>query len=201
MAKNCTGTALYQSLIFCQGKTILPGIKGCYFARKADIATFPTLPDKAETNMNELSILKGSFTMGEGQKFHKIDLNLDKGQLEYEVQGEYPSVTFLNKGNFIHQENDEDAAAFARQAVADDLILVVPTRDGKWRVLGNEAFRLTVKPKGTSGEGVTGQSGTTLEVSVTDVCPAPFYEGDLVTDEGNIKCGKQATGGGGHAGV
>lgn len=194
MSKNCTGTSLYQSLVFCQGKTILPGLKGCYYASKTDIATFPTLPDKAETNMNELSILKGSFVMADSKKFHKIDLNLDKGQIEYETQGEYPSVTFLNKATFNHQENDEDAAAFVRQAVADDLIMVVPTRDGKWRVLGNEIFRTKVAPKGTSGEGVTGQSGTTIEVSVTDVCPAPFYEGTLPTDDGEIKCGKQATG-------
>ena len=59
-------------------------------------------------------------------------------------------------------------------------------RNGQFRVLGNEAFTTDTKPKQDSGEGVTGDFGTTLEVEVTDVCPAPYYKGKIVTKDGTI---------------
>ena len=59
-------------------------------------------------------------------------------------------------------------------------------RDGRGRGLGSEAFAADTKPKQDSGEGVTGDFGTTLEVEVTDVCPAPYYKGKIVTKDGTI---------------
>ena len=192
--KTCEGVALYESLKFCKGKAILPGLRSAvYYISKADIATYPTLPDKATSSMDELSILKGNFTLSASKKWHRIDLDTNKGQIEFETQGEVPSVTYVNKLTLTHPENDEEAAAFARQAANDDLLFLVPQRDGKWRLVGNEDFPTVVKVKGGSGEGVTGTAGTVIEVSATDVCPAPFYQGNLDADEGMIKCGEQAS--------
>lgn len=187
--KQCTDAALYESLNYCQGKSILPGIRQkVYVARKRDIVKWPTLPATAASAMNELATYNGNFEMASDAKFHSIQLTLNKGQIEWESQGEKPSRTFLNKATFHHPEVDEDAAAFARQAISDDLVYVVQIRNGKFRVLGNEMFETDTKPGGTTGEGTTGEAGTTLEVEVTDVCPAPFYTGTLVTDEGTLNC-------------
>ena len=113
--KQCTDAALYESLNYCQGKSILPGIRQkVYVARKSDIVKWPTLPDTAASAMNELATYTGNFEMAGDATFHSIQLTLNKGQIEWESQGEKPSRTFLNKATFHHPEVDEDAAAFAR---------------------------------------------------------------------------------------
>lgn len=194
MAKTCTNTALYESLKYCKGKPVLPGIrqKG-YFVSKDDITAWPTLPAAAKTNMNEIATYTGSFTLAADKKWHVIDFTLNKGSISWETQGDIPARTFLNKATLNHPEIDEDAAAASRQMLYDDIVFVIPQRDGKYRVLGNEEFPTDTKPQGTTGEGTSGDVGTTLEIEVTDVCPAPFYVGTLDTDDGEIDCSGTAT--------
>lgn len=193
MSKNCDKTTLYESLNYCKGKPVYPGIRGViYGCQKSSIKTWPKLPDTATTNMKELAIYKGSFEMGVEAKFHRIDLAMEKGAFEFETQGEGENITYLNKLNVKHPEIDEDAAAYARQATSDDMVYVFRQRDGKWRVCGNEMFPTIVKCKGGTGEGTSGDVGTNLEISCTDVCPCPFYEGTLITAEDDtIQCGPQ----------
>lgn len=189
MSKQCTDAALYESLNFCQGKTILPGIRQkVYAARHRNIVAWPKLPDTANTNMKELAVYAGNFTLAADHKWVGVDLTMGKGQIEWGTQGEKPSRTFLNKVTLSHPEIDEDAAAFARQAIGDDLVYLVQQRDGKWRVIGSEAFPADTKPKGATGEGTTGEAGTQLEVEATDICPAPFYVGTIETEDGTLDC-------------
>ncbi len=185
---NCVNNSIYESLAFCPGQTVLPGVrKNTYYIPKRDIVKWPILPETA-SEMKELAVYQGSFELAAEAKFKRIDFALNKGRINYEPQGEKPSRTFLNKGSFKHPYNDEGAAGFARQANADDLVFVTQQRDGKFRVLGNEMFETDVKVSGDTGEGTTGDVGTTIDVEVTDVCPAPFYVGTLVTEDGDIDC-------------
>lgn len=180
----CENTALYQSLRFCQGTTILPGIRNrCYAVAKRDIVKWPILADEAASDMAELAKYKGDFQLATGKKWVRIDLVANKGQITYEVQGEKPSRTFLNKVTLTHPEGSAAALGFARQAAADDLVYLVPQRNGKFRVMGSEAFETDTKPTGDTGEGITGESSAALEIEATDVCPAPYYEGVIETDE------------------
>ena len=187
MATECSNAALYSSLGFCKGKPLLPGIRTrVYYIPKSDIVKFPTLPDKATENMASLATYTGSSELEAEKKWKYIDLIDNKGKIESESQGDFPARTFINKITLVHPETDEEATGFARQANADDFIYLVQTRNGKFRVLGNEAFRTDTKPKQDSGEGVSGDFGTTIEIEVTDVCPAPYYTGEIATDEGTI---------------
>lgn len=187
MANNCTNAALYESLSFCKGKPILPGIRSrLYFIPKRDIVSWPELPEVATSNMAELATYKGNFTLAAEKYWQFIDLIDNKGKIESESQGDYPARSFLNKTSVVHPETNEEATGFCRQANADDFVYLMQTRSGKFRVLGNEAFPTDTKPKQDSGEGVTGDFGTTIEVEVTDVCPAPFYVGEILTKEGTI---------------
>lgn len=184
---NCTNAALYSSLPYCKGKTILPGIRSrLYYIAKRDIVKWPVLPDTAESAMGELAAYTGDFTLAAEKKWNFIDIVDNKGKIESESQGDFPARTFINKISLVHPETDEEATGFARQANADDFVYLVQTRNGKFRVLGNESFRTDTKPKQDSGEGVSGDFGTTIEIEVTDVCPAPFYTGEIATDEGTI---------------
>ena len=187
MAKECTNAALYDSLPFCKGKTILPGIRSrLYYVPKRDIVSWPTLPDTAKTDMSELASYEGNFTLPSDKYWKFIDLVDNKGKIESESQGDKPARSFINKTSVVHPETDEYATGFARQANSDDFVYLIQVRNGKFRVLGCEAFSTDTKPKQDSGEGVTGDFGTTLEIEATDACPAPYYKGKIVTKEGII---------------
>ena len=54
------------------------------------------------------------------------------------------------------------------------------------RVIGNEMFSTNIKPAQESGAKETDASGTTFNIEVTDLTPAPFYKGIIKTDEGDI---------------
>lgn len=187
MAKECTNAALYDSLPFCKGKTILPGIRSrLYYVPKRDIVSWPTLPDTAKTDMSELATYEGNFTLESDKYWNFIDLVDNKGKIESESQGDKPARSFINKTSVVHPETDEYATGFARQANSDDFVYLIQVRNGKFRVLGCEAFSTDTKPKQDSGEGVTGDFGTTLDIEATDACPAPYYKGKIVTKEGII---------------
>lgn len=188
--KTCENSSIYNSLVFCSGETVLPGLrKHVYCIPKSQIVSWPVLPKKKDVQaMRDLVIYQGSFVLAAEAKWLRLDLSLNKGGIKYEPQGEKPSRTILNKGSFKHPYNDEDAAAFASQAMADDLVFAVQQRNGKWRILGNEMFETDVKVSGDSGEGTTGDVGTTIEVEVTDKYAAPFYVGSLVVEDGEIDC-------------
>lgn len=187
MAKECTNAALYSSLPYCKGKPLLPGIRSrVYFTPKRDIVKWPALPDAAESAMAELATYEGDFTLASDAYWGYIDIIDNKGKIESESQGDLPARTFLNKTSIVHPETDEEATGFARQANADDFVYLIQVRNGKFRVIGSESFPTDTKPKQDSGEGVTGDFGTTLDIECTDICPAPYYKGRIVTAEGTI---------------
>lgn len=187
--ENCNNTGLYDSLKFCQGTTVLPGIRNhIYGLPKRDIVAWPKRPQPGAdaATMASIASYSGNFTLAADRKWLRIDLVLNKGQIEAEVQGEQPSRTFLNKLSAVHPSVEEEATAFAQQVTQDDFVFLVPQRNGKYRVLGNEMFNTDVKPKLALGEGTTGEAGTTLEIEVTDLSPAPFYPGIIETEDGDI---------------
>ena len=165
MAKDCTTADIYQSLNWCDGQTVLPGIRPkVFFQKKSNIAAWPKLPKLEEAkSMGELATYKGNFTMAAEKKWLTINSLSAKSNVTTEVQGERPSTTSLN-----------------------NLVFLVQQRNGKFRVMGCEEFETVTKPAQALGEGVTGEAGTTLEIEATDVCPAPFYPGKIETEDGDI---------------
>lgn len=188
---QCESKSLYEGLDWCQGKPILPGIRGrVYFIPKRDIVNWPTLPEvdpeSTTQQMANLAIYDGDFTLAADAVWRHIDIVDKSSNISSEPQGEQPCITSLNKATFKHPGTKEAATAFARQANADDLAFIVFEKDGKARILGNEMFQTTTKVGQESGSQPTDESGTTIEVEVTDVCPSPFYRGAIVTEDGTI---------------
>lgn len=185
---ECVSTDLYQSLGFCQGMPVLPGIRRrAFYTRKDNILAWPALPALADgASMDKIAVYDGDFTLAADKTWKSMDLLTAKSDVSCEAQGEKPSVTVVNKATLLHSGTDEEATGFCRLALNDDLIFLVQQRNGKFRVVGNEMFETSVKPSQTTGQGDTGEAGTSLDVSVTDVCPAPFYTGKIVTEDGII---------------
>lgn len=189
MAVDCTSKGMYESLAWCPGQTSTPGIRRkVYFIPKSWIAKWPTLPaiDGVVENMGKLATLDSDFVLAADKKWQYIELLTTKSSINSETQGEKPSPTFLNKATLVHAGTDEEATGFARQANIDELIFLCQQRNGKFRVIGSEAFDPSVTISQTSGEGDTGTAGTTLEAQCTDICPSPFYTGKIETVDGDI---------------
>ena len=67
---KCESVDLYSSLEFCEGQTVLPGIrKKVYFQKKSNIVKWPTLPKLEEgASMASLATYAGNFTLARYQK-------------------------------------------------------------------------------------------------------------------------------------
>lgn len=185
----CTTTALYETLEFCKGKTVLPGLRNhIFFISKKDIVKFPAPPATVPTggSMADLAKITEDFVLAADAHWHRIDIVTGASNVNSESQGEAPSKTFNNTGAFRYPGNNAEAAAFCRQANADDLVYLCPQRDGQYRLLGNDMFETNTTPAQESGSAETDASGTTINVAVTDIMPSPFYLGKIVTEDGTI---------------
>jgi hypothetical protein len=177
----------YQDLAWCDGEPNLPGIKGnVYTSSKRDIVAWPTLPKTFTTNQGELATYTGEFTLAAGKKWKKIGIVVEKSPVESKSQGVRPSKTFMNTATLQHPGTEEEATGFVRQANNDDLVYLVETKKGKFRVIGNDMYQTDTAIDQKLGGAATDEMGTTLTVSVTDICPAPFYTGEIVTEDGTI---------------
>ena len=189
MSENCAAMNLYDSVRFCDGTTVMPGVRRkAYFISQDNIVKYPELPKLSDEDvqMGKLGTYDGDFTLAADAKFKVIDLDDSASNVLCESQGEKPSKSFLNKATFKHPGKGEVATGFARLANASNLLFIYQERDGAFRVIGNQMFSTNVKPTQESGAKETDASGTTLNIEVSDVCPAPFYKGIIKTDEGDI---------------
>ena len=187
---SCTTQSLYEGLEWCQGAPVLPGIRGrVYYIPKKDIVGWPTLPTATGAegqHMANLATYNGNFTLAADVVWLKLDVVDKSSSITSEAQGDQPCITSLNKATFLHPGTKEQITGFVRQANCDDLVYIVFEKDGKARVIGNEMYQTTTKASQASGSQPTDSAGTTIEVEVTDVCPAPFYPGNIVTEDGTI---------------
>ena len=187
MPQDCTTANLYDSLRFCDGNVVIPGIRRrVYYIPKSNIVSYPTLPDVDAdgASMGSIATYVGNFVLAADSKFKYIDIDDASSNVDSESQGEMYSRTFLNKATFKHPGKAEEATGFARMANNSDLLFLYQERSGKFRVLGNDKFTTNVKPAQNSGAKETDASGTTLSIEVSDVCPAPFYTGEIPLDSG-----------------
>ena len=102
---KCNTSNLYESLRFCDGITVTPGIRRrAYVISQDDIVKYPELPKLSDENvkMSELATLIGDFVLAADKVFKVIDLDDSASNVTSESQGEKPSKTFLNKATFKH---------------------------------------------------------------------------------------------------
>lgn len=187
--KNCDSADLYNSLDWCKGTTVLPGIRPrVFFTKKSNIVKWPLLPEEVATGktMGVLATYVGNFELAADKKWLALDILTAESPVTSESQGDMPARSFLNKVTLKHAGVEEEATGFARQANADDLVYLVQQRNGKFRVVGNEMFETDTKPSQELGASHTDKAGTSLAVEVTDICPAPFYPGKIETEDGDI---------------
>lgn len=176
-----------KSLAWCEGQSVIPGIKSrIYFTPRSTIVTWPALPGSFTASMGEMATLKGSFVLAESVKWQYLDIIESKSPVSSESQGSKPSKTFLNKATIVVPHTGADAAGFARLANNSSYVYLVETSSGDCRVIGSDMFPTETAVSTALGAAVTDDMGTTLEISCTDLAPAPFYTGPIDTEDGII---------------
>ena len=185
---NCT--PIQRSRAWCQGTPELPGIKRrLYYISKDQIVSWPTLNHDQNGRLTSAAY-SGSFELVADATWKFIDILPDKSQLTSEAQGEYPSMTQLNKLTAVHPGVGLEATALSAYVNNCDCVYLVETVRGKYRVVGSEKWQVKSTVAQDLGQGATGTTSTTLNVEATDECPAPFYEGRIETEDGVIYTGQ-----------
>lgn len=185
---NCTDQeSIYSDIDFCQGKKSLPGIRNhVYGISKRDIAKWPKIERASISSLADAAVYVGDFVLAADKKWHKLALIPNQGQLQVESQGTYGSKTFNNTGTFNLPGTEEEATGYIAEANNDELVYLVPQRNGKYRVIGSEAFTPELTLAQDSGQAATDTNQTTITAVCTDEYPAPFYTGKIETENGDI---------------
>lgn len=177
---------IYKDMEWSDGASQLPGIRQTVYAcPKRDIVGWPTLPTTGSV-MGVLAQYVGSFVLAAQTTWKKVGVLVDESPITSASQGTKPSKSFLITATFMHPGVEEEATAYAGQANNDDMVYIVQQKNGKFRVVGNEMFQTDTEVEQTLGGAPTDKMGTKLTVKVTDRMPAPFYEGEIVTEDGTI---------------
>lgn len=185
---NCLN--IQKSLAWCQGTPELPGIKRrLYYIAKSEIVMWPTLPKDDLQGRPISATYQGSFVLKADQKWKFIDILPDKSGVTSEAQGEVPSQTQLNKLTAVHPAVGEEASAAAAYLNNSDNVFIIEDMKGKYRVVGSDMWATKTTVAQDLGQGATGTTSTTINAEASDVVPAPFYVGEIVTEEGTINEG------------
>ncbi|MBR0195413.1 MAG: hypothetical protein IJQ32_04165 [Paludibacteraceae bacterium] len=191
MANTCNN--LQRSLNWCQGTPELPGIKRrIYYLAKSEIVKWPTLPVD-ENGRPTSAVYQGNFTLAADASWKHIDVLPDKCQVTSEAQGEVPSQTQLNKLTAVHPAVGPEASAAAAYINNTDNVFLVEDMRGKFRVIGSDKWNTKATVAQDLGQGATGTTSTTINAEASDVVPAPFYEGEIITETDTINPASEQT--------
>lgn len=186
MPTNNSCSVLAGSVEWCEGKTVVPGIRRrCYYIHKKSITKWPVLAGAADGRPTT-STYQGSFELAEGEHFHHVDLLINGSGINSDPQGEMPSQTQLNKFVGVHPGTKEEATMLAAYCNNSDLVWLTQDADGKFRVTGSEMSETKTTVSQAGGQNRTDTAQTTVNVEATDLIPQPFYTGQIDDEDSMI---------------
>jgi hypothetical protein len=192
MANICSEEkTLLQDVKFCQGKKSLPGTKKrVYIADIRDIVTFPQKPDRSAEgfSLEKVPVLTGNFVMKQDKYFAQVDIINNNGKIAVEAQGTFGSKTFKVTYTGNAPGTEEEVSGLIAELINAEIIAVVPTRTGKFRLVGSDEFPAEINPSQDTGQAATDSNQTVLEIVADDELPAPFFTGTLPVSEGTLNC-------------
>lgn len=190
MNPTCTEVDIYDDIKACAGEVNLPGVRPFFFyIKKSNITGWPTLPAPSAqgTKMEDVAVFSGSFTLASSVNWNKVDMVPDSATFGCESQGNWGSKTFNNTATLVIPGTKEEATGLISLLNNDDVVFLVPGRDGKCRFIGAEEFSVVANMKEEQGAAAASDSAqTTIELSCTSPVALPFYPGNIVTADGTI---------------
>ncbi|MBR2290805.1 MAG: hypothetical protein IJ868_00625 [Prevotella sp.] len=186
--QRCTSDKdLYDNIGFCVGQASLPGMRPhFYMIKRADILVFPKPLGDAADSLEDVAVIKDNFQLASDKKWKKVELIDGESEPSCDGQGAEGSKSFLNRVNLVLPGTEKKVTGLITKLNNDDVVIAYPQRGGAIRIIGNEMFRVQFELGQNAGRQVTDSAQTTINASVSDVNAAPFYEGVLLTDDGEI---------------
>ncbi len=182
---NCQ--TILNSMKWCPGRTVKPGIRRRAYAISADqILKWPTI-QRDELGRVTSPTLKGNFTLVEDAVWAVIEHIPNKAEFKSETQGEYPSQTFKVTASFVHPGVDDVAAAATAAFLNSNFVFIIEDMDGNFRVIGSEDYDTVVTSSRDNGQGPTGTAGTTISIEASMDVDAAFYIGEITTEDGTVQ--------------
>ncbi|MBR0262785.1 MAG: hypothetical protein IJQ60_02760 [Prevotella sp.] len=183
---NSCFTPLQRSLAWCQGQPVMPGIRRrLYYTSKQNVVQWPAYSADSGGRY-AFATTTGNFTLKADTYWHFIDILAEKSTLTSDAQGEAPSQTQLNKLTAVHPGVGQEASAVACYLNNSDNVFLVQDMSGLWRIVGSRFYETKTTVAQDNGQGATGTASTTINVEATDICPSPFYQGTIVTEDGEL---------------
>ena len=183
---NSCFTPLQRSLGWCQGMPVLPGIRRrLYYTSKQNIVQWPNYSTD-NGGRYSFATVTGNFALKADTYWYYIDILAEKSTLTSDPQGEAPSQTQLNKLTAVHPGVGPEASAVACYLNNSDNVFLVQDMSGYWRIVGSRFYETKTTVTQDNGQGATGTASTTINVEATDVCPSPFYQGSIATEDGTV---------------
>ncbi|MDE6717876.1 MAG: hypothetical protein K2J70_06760 [Muribaculaceae bacterium] len=183
---NCS--IIQTSLDWCEGTPEPAGIRRvCYYTAFSNIVAAPKLPTDSNGRPTA-AVLVGAFSMKEDAVFHKIVFLPEKSTFTSESQGEYPSITQLDKLTLVHPGVGPEAVQAMASINNTKNCFIFQDRKGRWRVVGHPDYddmKNTVAQD--LGQGSAGSTSTTISVEAPNLVSAPFFNGTIPTDEGDVE--------------
>lgn len=177
---------IQRSLDWCEGTPEYAGIKRrIFYIAKSFIAKWPTLAKDTDGRITAAKYV-GSFVLAADASWKHIDVLSDKCQVTSEAQGEGNSQTQLNKLVAVHPSVGEEASSAALFINNSDNVFLVEDMNGRFRVIGSDRWMTKSTVTQDMGQGAAGSASTTINAEASDVAPAPFYDGQIVTENGTI---------------
>lgn len=176
----CTDVDLYADIEFCRGNATRPGVKPYILGiKKSNITTFPKPRGTAAANLEGVAVISENFVLKTGTGWHRTELVPNVNSIGGESQGEWPSKSFLNTVVATMAGSGAKATGYASLLNNDDMIFLVPTRKGGFRLLGCEEEHVDVAVSQQSGQANGDQNQTQLTLTVTDDVLPPYYIGTI----------------------
>ena len=183
---NSCFTPLQRSLGWCQGMPVMPGIRRrLYYTSKQNIVQWPNYSTD-NGGRYSFATVTGNFALKADTYWYYIDILAEKSTLTSDPQGEAPSQTQLNKLTAVHPGVGPEASAVACYLNTSDNVFLVQDMSGYWRIVGSRFYETKTTVTQDNGQGATGTASTTINVEATDVCPSPFYQGSIATEDGTV---------------
>lgn len=185
-SSSSTCQSVLKSMKWCEGKFVKPGIRRRAFGIAADqIMKWPKY-SRDDLGRVTSSVLSGKFVLKEGAKWQQFDHLPAKAVFKSESQGEYPSQSFKVNASLVHPGVGEAAADATASLLNTNAVFLVEDMEGRFRLLGSEDYDSVVTTSRDSGQGPTGSANTTVNIETSMEVDAPFYEGEIVTEDGTI---------------
>lgn len=173
MAK-CVTNNVYKSLPFCPGETRKPGMrKTAYFIQKGKIVTWPAAVK---------GVITESFVLAADAYWHELDMIPKRSSLKSTPQGEWPSRSYDVTAVTFIPDDGPDTEDFCNMALNEELVLLMPRKDGTLRLIGCEEEIIEVSAEGDAGAESTDVMGETVTWQTTLAHKPYIYNGEVALE-------------------